>query len=319
MKAKNGSSYLYDVQSQADDREIPLAKVGVKGLEYPIRVLDKAKGTQYTAAKADLFVNLPHHFKGTHMSRFVEVFHRYREDLSMPRFLEMLGEIRGDLRAESAFGVLEFPYFVEKAAPVSGVSGIIACKCRYQGRVSAEEFDHEPGRTKEENHGEHGEEKKTTEGHGEEFYHKRHEQEDYEPHEQEQKKKKCARSHFSVAVAVPVSTVCPCSKAISGRGAHNQRGIVTVELEMGPFFWLEDIISLVEDSASSPVYSVIKREDEKYITERAYDNPRFVEDLVREVYGRLRDLGKFPRFSVEAENFESIHNHSAYAYAEYSK
>jgi GTP cyclohydrolase I len=282
MKAKNGKkgdSHLFDVQSQADDREIPLAKVGVKGLEYPIRVLDKAKGTQYTAAKADLFVNLPHHFKGTHMSRFVEVFHRYREDLSMPRFLEMLDEIRVDLRAESAFGVLEFPYFVEKAAPVSGVSGIIACKCRYQGRVSAEKGD---------------------------------------SHHFQESSQKGDSHHFSVAVAVPVSTVCPCSRAISARGAHNQRGIVTVELEMGPFFWLEDIISLVEDCASSPVYSVIKREDEKFITERAYDNPRFVEDLVREVYGRLRDLGKFPRFSVEAENFESIHNHSAYAYAEYS-
>ena len=257
-----------DIQSQPDSREIPLAKVGVKGLEYPIRVLDKAKGVQYTAAKADLFVNLPQEFKGTHMSRFVEVFHRYREDLSMPRFLEMLEEIRRDLRAESAFGSMEFPYFVEKTAPVSGVSGIIACKCRYSGSVLTKQSE---------------------------------------------------RRLFTVSVAVPVSTVCPCSKAISSRGAHNQRGIVTVELEMGPFFWLEDIISLVENAASSPVYSVIKREDEKFITEHAYDNPRFVEDVVREVYAKLRALDQFPRFSVEAENFESIHNHSAYAYAEYKK
>ena len=307
-----------DVQSQPDDREIPLAKVGVKGLEYPIRVLDKAKGTQYTAAKADLFVNLPHQFKGTHMSRFVEVFHRYREDLSMPRFLEMLGEIRRDLKAESAFGVLEFPYFVEKAAPVSGASGIIACKCRYQGSVLTEEIYHERHEQEEETTELHG--GKNTEVHGgrgktKEFYHERHEQEGHELHEQ--KKRKEHFSHFSVGVAVPVSTVCPCSKAISERGAHNQRGIVTVELEMGPFFWLEDIITLVEDAASSPVYSVLKREDEKYLTERAYDNPRFVEDLVRDVYAKIRALGKFPRFSVEAENFESIHNHSAYAYAEY--
>jgi GTP cyclohydrolase I len=264
-QAKDGGLPMPDIQNQSDDREIPLAKVGVKGLEYPIRVLDKVKKVQHTAAKADLFVNLPHQFKGTHMSRFVEVFHRYREDLSMPRFLEMLGEIRRDLKAESAFGSMEFPYFIEKKAPVSGVSGIIACQCRYSGSVK------DGGR------------------------------------------------HFSVAVSVPVSTVCPCSRAISGRGAHNQRGIVTVELEMGPFFWLEDIISLVENAASSPVYSVIKREDEKYITEHAYDNPRFVEDLVREVYARLRDMGQFPRFSVEAENFESIHNHSAYAFAEYAE
>jgi GTP cyclohydrolase I len=177
--------------------------------------------------------------------------------------LEILDEIRVDLRAESAFGSMEFPYFVEKTAPVSGVSGIISCKCRYEGLVKGD-------------------------------------------------------SHlFLVAVSVPVSTVCPCSRAISSRGAHNQRGIVTVELEMGSFFWLEDIISLVENAASSPVYSVIKREDEKYLTEHAYDNPRFVEDLVREVYVKIRELDQFPRFSVEAENFESIHNHSAYAFAEY--
>ena len=253
---------LPDIQNEADGREIPLTKVGVKGLEYPIRVLDKVKKVQYTTARADLFANLPHQFKGTHMSRFVEIFHRYREDLSMPRFLEMLNDIIEDLDAESAFGTLEFPYFIEKKAPVSGLPGIIAYKCRYRGEVAQNGVSH----------------------------------------------------HFWVAVSVPVSTVCPCSKAISERGAHNQRGIVTVELELGPFFWLEDIISLVENAASSPVYSIIKREDEKYITEHAYDNPKFVEDLVREVYVKIRDLGHFPHFSVEAENFESIHNHSAFAY-----
>ena len=257
-----------DVQNQADDREIPLTKVGVKGLQYPIRVLDKVKKAQYTTAKADLFANLPHHFKGTHMSRFVEIFHSYREDLSMPRFLEMLERVREDLNAESAFATLEFPYFIEKKAPVSQLSGIISCQCRYRGKVTGSL----PSNNKK---------------------------------------------RFTVAVSVPVTTVCPCSKAISQRGAHNQRGIVTVELELGPFFWLEDIITLVEDSASSPVYSLLKREDEKYITERAYDNPRFVEDLVRDVYVKLKRLGIFPRFSVEAENFESIHNHSAYAFVEF--
>jgi GTP cyclohydrolase I len=254
---------LPDVQNQADDREIPLTKVGVKGLEYPIQVLDKVKKVQHTTARVDLFANLPHQFKGTHMSRFVEIFHRHRADLSMRRFLEMLGEIKKDLKAESAFGSMEFPYFIEKTAPVSLLPGIMSYQCRYRGSVEAE------------------------------------------------------ANHFNVAVSVPVSTVCPCSRAISDRGAHNQRGIVTVELELGPFFWLEDIIALVENSASSPVYSLIKREDEKYFTERAYDNPKFVEDLVRDVYVKLRELAQFPRFSVEAENFESIHNHSAYAFAEY--
>ena len=259
---------LADIQSQPDSREIPLTKVGVKGLEYPIRVLDKVKKVQHTTARADLFANLPHQFKGTHMSRFVEIFHRYREDLSMSRFLEMLDEIRGELDAESAFGSLEFPYFVEKTAPVSRLPGIVSCQCRYRGAVKTA-----PGAVLE--------------------------------------------KHFTVAVSVPVSTVCPCSKAISDRGAHNQRGIVTVELELGPFFWLEDIIALVEEAASSPVYSIIKREDEKFITEHAYDNPKFVEDLVRDVYTKIRNLGQFPHFSVEAENFESIHNHSAYAFVEF--
>ena len=166
---------------------------------------------------------------------------------------------------------MAFPYFVEKAAPVSGLPGMISCQCLYRGRVSHKE---------------------TTVSRRD--------------------------ADFSVAVSVPVSTVCPCSRAISERGAHNQRGIVTVELELGPFFWLEDIIALVENAASSPVYSLIKREDEKYITEHAYDNPKFVEDLVRDVFYKIREMNQFPRFSVEAENFESIHNHSAYAFVEFS-
>ena len=258
-----------DIQNQSDARNIPLTKVGVKGLEYPITVLDKVNKVQHTVVKVDLFANLPHHFKGTHMSRFVEIFHRYREDLSMPKFLELLKHIREDLEAESAFGSVSFPYFVEKKAPVSKLPGIISCQCLYRGSVQA--------------------------------------------------KGKEVEKRFNVAISVPVSTVCPCSKAISDRGAHNQRGIVTVEVELGPFFWIEDIISLVEDAASSPVYSLVKREDEKFITEHAYDNPKFVEDLVRDVYAKLRDMNQFPCFSVEAENFESIHNHSAYAFTEYKR
>ena len=252
-----------DIQNQRDSRNVPLAKVGVKGLEYPIQVLDKVKKIQHTAAKVDLYADLPRHFKGTHMSRFIEIFHQYRDDLSMPRFMDMLSDICLELEAESAFGSIDFPYFIEKKAPVSALPGIMSYRCRYQGLVSRDK-------------------------------------------------------HFTVAVSVPVTTLCPCSKAISDRGAHNQRGIVTVELELGPFFWIEDIIDIVEKAASSPVYSLLKREDEKFITEKAYDNPRFVEDLVRDVYISIKDLNQFPRFSVEAENFESIHNHSAFAFAEYN-
>ena len=264
------SSKIPDIQNQEDTRDIPLAKVGVKGLEYPIRVLDKIKKVQHTAAKVDLYADLPRHFKGTHMSRFIEIFHQYREDLSMPRFMEMLNAIRTELDAESAFGSLSFPYFLEKKAPVSGLPGMMAYHCKYQGLVNGS------------------------------------------------KGKASKDKHFTVAVSIPVATVCPCSKAISERGAHNQRGSVTVELELGPFFWIEDIIDIVEKAASSPVYSLLKREDEKFLTEKAYDNPRFVEDLVRDVYISIKDLNQFPRFSVEAENFESIHNHSAFAFAEYT-
>jgi GTP cyclohydrolase I len=254
---------MIDVQNFEDDRNVPLAKVGVKSLQYPIRVLDKVKKVQYTTARVDLFANLPRRFKGTHMSRFIEIFHNYREDLSMPRFLEMLRHIRAKVDAEAAFGSVTFPYFLEKNAPVSGLAGMMSYECCYQGWVNGE-------------------------GH-----------------------------HFTVSVSVPITTVCPCSKAISGRGAHNQRGIVRLEVELGPFFWLEDIITVVEKAASSPVYSLIKREDEKYLTEHAYDNPKFVEDVVRDVYITIKDLNQFPAFSVEAENFESIHNHNAFAYAQY--
>ncbi|MDR0402376.1 MAG: GTP cyclohydrolase FolE2 [Treponema sp.] len=269
---------MIDLQNSPDTRGIPLTKVGVKGLEYPVTVLDRANKLQHTTARADLFADLPRHFKGTHMSRFVEIFHRHRQDLSMPRFLEMLEEIAAGLEAESAYGTITFPYFLEKQAPVSRLSGIMSYNCRYQGRVDRSGVP--PG----------GADEKT------------------EP---------AARRHFTVSVSVPVTTVCPCSRAISERGAHNQRGIVSVELELGPFFWIEDIIALVEKSASSPVYSILKREDEKYITETAYDNPKFVEDIVRDVYTEIKGLKQFRRFSVEAENFESIHNHSAYARAEY--
>lgn len=254
---------MVDVQNERDDREIPLQKVGIKGLKYPVHVLDRDHQRQYTTATVNLYVNLPKHFKGTHMSRFIEVFHQHREHLSMPHFLGMLEEIRTSLEAARAFGEMSFPFFIEKAAPVSGQSAMMSYECSFEGMVS-DGTD---------------------------------------------------RSFF-VSVAVPVQTVCPCSKAISAYGAHNQRGVVRVKLQLGPFFWIEDLVDLIEGCASSAVYSLLKREDEKYVTEAAYDNPKFVEDMVRDVSLALPRLGDFPWFSVEAENFESIHNHSAFAYAE---
>ncbi len=255
---------MIDIQKQHDTREIPLEKVGIKDLEYPVTVLDKKNGTQKTTAKIDLFVNLPHDYKGTHMSRFVEIFHKNHENLGMSNFLEMLSEIRKNLDAQESFGAMAFPFFVEKNAPVTASPGIMKYECVYEGRVS-EDF-----------------------------------------------------SEFFVSVSIPVTTVCPCSKAISERGAHNQRGIVTVKLKNSQMFWIEDVILAVENSASSGLYSALKRPDEKFVTERAYDNPRFVEDVVREVYIALKNFPRpFEYFSVECTNFESIHNHNAYAFTEY--
>lgn len=272
---------MRDIQNEPASHRIPLQKVGVKGLRYPVDVLDKAHGMQTTTASADLFVNLPRHFKGTHMSRFIEIFHAHRKDLSMKRFLDMLEEIMVKLDAERAFGSLAFPFFLEKKAPVSGQPGLMCYNCSYEGEVFL----------------------------------------------QDPPEKSPVKRGFTVSVEVPVTTVCPCSKAISEYGAHNQRGIVRVRVRNTGFFWIEDVIAFVESCASSGLYSVLKRRDEKFVTEHAYENPRFVEDLVREVYSGLKNAAAlsppiaekpFQWFSVEAENFESIHNHNAYAYAEYT-
>jgi len=253
---------MEDVQSRSDDRNVPLQHVGIRNLKYPLTVLDRANGRQQTVATIQLTADLPDHFKGTHMSRFLEVFNLHHQDLSMPNFLEMLQEIREALHAETAHARISFPYFIEKAAPVSLQKSYLNYECTYSGMVNS---------------------------------HSR---------------------RFFVGIRVPVSTVCPCSKEISDRGAHNQRGSVTVELEVKRFFWIEDIIDLVETSASCGIYTLLKREDERFITEHAYDNPRFVEDLVREVFVKLRDRGDFAWFTVSAENDESIHDHNAFAYAE---
>lgn len=253
---------MLDVQALEDARNIPLDKVGVKGIRYPVTVLDREHGTQNTVATVSLFVSLPHHYKGTHMSRFVEVFNKHYRELQMPTFLAMLQEIRLALDAEKAYAEVSFPYFVTKRAPVSGAESMMDYTCRYIGEVSAE------------------------------------------------------REDFIVGVEAAVQTLCPCSKEISSQGAHNQRGVVHVRVKLGPFFWIEDVIDIIESSASSGLYALIKREDERRITESAFDKPVFVEDLVRDVCVGLDGLNSFPWYSVEAETMESIHNHNAYAYVE---
>jgi len=256
---------MIDVQNQPDQRRIPIDKVGVKDIRYPIIVRDKAKDTQPTVASINMYVNLPEDFKGTHMSRFIEVLNHRHGRITINNFLGILDELKEELNAQLAHVEMEFPYFIEKPAPVSGEKSLMEYRCRYIGEVN----------------------------------HK--------------------RKIFHVGITVPVTTLCPCSREMSERGAHNQRGLVTVTLEFRDFFWIEDIIELIEDSASSPVFALLKREDEKFLTERAYDHPMFVEDLVREVTRRLKADENFTWFRVEAENFESIHNHSAYAMVEWHR
>jgi GTP cyclohydrolase IB len=253
---------MIDIQNLKDERNIDIQRVGVKGLKYPIVVLDRAHGTQPVNATINMYVNLLRRFKGTHMSRFVEVLNEIREQVNIRTFHSILEKIREKLHAEAAHIEIEFPYFIEKTAPRSGAKSLMEYRCRFLGTSNSGGMD------------------------------------------------------FIVGMEVPVTTLCPCSREISRAGAHNQRSIVTVMVRFRKFFWIEDVIRMIEESASGEVYSLLKRVDEKYVTERAYDNPMFVEDVVRNVAQRLDINPNFIWYKVEAENFESIHNHSAYACVE---
>lgn len=253
---------MKDVQNEPDHRKIDLARVGIKGIKYPMNVLDRDNNSQATVATINMYVHLPHRFKGTHMSRFVEALNDYYADLNLKTFFEMLDTIKKSLDAPAANLEISFPYFMKKRAPVSGVPSMMEYTCQYIGEIN-------------------GDERK-----------------------------------LHIGVRVPVCTLCPCSKEISTQGAHNQRGIVSVTALFKEFFWIEEVIEIVEASASSDVFALLKREDEKFLTEQAYSRPMFVEDVVREVTDKLTKDPRFTVFSVEAENFESIHNHNAYAYTE---
>ena len=304
---------MIDIQNSADHREVPLQKVGVKNVKYPVQVLDKNKKTQNTNATVNLFVNLPHNFKGTHMSRFIEVFHKYHTDISMNNFLDMLEEIRKKLDAERAFGRITFPYFIEKKAPVSQSSGLMEYTCSYEGEVNSIRNEGEASPCASTSLA--ATPSAGSDGSGIAFTETRSKLSSRVLPASPSLPTRNAR--FFISIKVPVATLCPCSKAISDYGAHNQRGFVKVKLLYSKFFWIEDVIQMIESCASTPLYTVLKRQDEKFVTEHAYDNPRFVEDVVREVYLGLKKM-EFTWFTVEAETEESIHFHNAYACAEYS-
>lgn len=254
---------LKDTQNEKDDRQLPIDRVGVKGIRFPVEVRDKGGSVQRTVATVSLAVDLPHHFKGTHMSRFVEALHAHGTCLDVRSMAAMPRELLSLLGADKAHVEYQFTFFRSKAAPVTGRQGLIDCEVRFEVES-------------------------TTTG----------------------------KDDFVVTVMVPVATLCPCSKAISSYGAHNQRGIVTYSVRSSKPIWIEDLIALVERSASCELYSVLKRPDEKFVTERAYENPVFVEDLVRNVASRSNAHELITWYRVEAENFESIHNHNAYAVIE---
>ena len=251
---------MKDIQSQPDFRQIPIDKVGIKNLRYPITVRDRRDGFQHTIAAINMFVDLPHDNKGTHMSRFVELLHLLRPDVSLEKFSVILENMKKHLNAASAHLEMTFPYFIEKAAPVSTSPGLMDYTCSIRG--SSDPY---------------------------------------------------GKVDLVSEVVVPISSVCPCSMEISDNGAHNQRGEVKLATRFKKFIWMEDMIELVESSASCEVFSVLKRVDEKSVTEKAFANPKFVEDIVRDVAKQLNADDNITWFSVSAENFESIHNHSAYA------
>ena len=262
---KNNNPVIADVQNLADTRQIAINRVGIKSIRHPVRVLDRSGGVQHTVAIFNMYVSLPHNFKGTHMSRFVEILNTREREISVENFPAMLREMARKLEAETGHIEMNFPYFINKAAPISGVQSVIDYDVTLIGEIC------------------HGEIAST------------------------------------VKVVVPVTSLCPCSKKISERGAHNQRSHVTVTARLNKLVWIEEIVQLVESEASCELYGLLKRPDEKFVTERAYDNPKFVEDMVRDVAARLNAEDRIHSYIVESENFESIHNHSAYALIENTK
>jgi len=250
---------LHDKQSERDHRALRIDKVGVRGLRFPIRVRDKARAVQDTVATIGMFVDLPEEFKGTHMSRFLEVLNAHGNVIHVENLTDILEAMQEKFQAKTSHLEIEFPYFMVKRAPVTGKESLMDYLARFDAAACRKEI------------------------------------------------------LFLLTVKANVTTLCPCSKAIAAYGAHNQRGEVTVQIRSRKAVWIEDLIAIIESSASSELYALLKRQDEKAVTERAYDNPVFVEDLVRNVALKLKAHPDVTWYKVEAENQESIHNHNAYA------
>lgn len=259
MNQRDAKFPIPDVQSTPDTRHLAIDRVGVKSIRHPALIRERSGGAQNTVAVFNMYVGLPHHFKGTHMSRFVEILNAHEREISPDTFRLMVREMVAKLEAESGHIEMSFPYFVSKKAPVSGVASLMDYEVSFLGEIVD------------------------------------------------------GRESFTLKVLVPVTSLCPCSKGISERGAHNQRSHVTIAAKIKTFVWIEELIDIAEGEASCQLYGLLKRPDEKFVTENAYDNPKFVEDMVRDVAARLNADKRIESYVVESENFESIHNHSAYA------
>ena len=258
---------MIDVQSTPDPRHISIDRVGVKDLRYPIKVRLPKGGYQQTIAEIDVFVDLHSEFRGTHMSRFVEIIDRISgHELTLFTLPDILTQVKEQLGSKTSELYIRFPYFLRKKAPVSGIAGMVDYQCRFHGRLDGEMV-------------------------------------------------------FTYGVTAPVTSLCPCSREISEAGAHNQRGEVSIDIRSvdNEIIWFEELIETAESCVSAPVYSILKREDEKYVTELAYNNPVFVEDIVRSLAGKLGSDDRIIWFRIQAKSNESIHNHNAFAVIERDK
>jgi len=256
---------IADVQSILDTRRIAINRAGIRAIRHPVRIADKDNGIQHTIAVFNMYVNLPHNFKGVHMSRFVEILNSHEREISVESFESILRAMVKKLETESGDIEMTFPYFVDKMAPVSRVKSLLDYEVTFIGEIKKGSYK------------------------------------------------------FTMKVVVPVTSLCPCSKQISTYGAHNQRSHMSISIRTNSFVGIQELIKMAEDQASCELYGLLKRSDEKYVTEKAYDNPKFVEDVVRDVAAVLNLDKRIDAYVVESENFESIHNHSAYALIERNK
>ena len=270
QKRATATADMADVQAGGDARRIAIDKVGVKDITYPITLHCPATGgVQHTVASVNMYVGLPHHQKGTHMSRFLEVLNRHHEELRSDQIMAVCRDIRDCLDADEAHLELSFPYFIHKQAPITGAPGMVDIVVTFEACCSSV-----PG-----------------------------------------------QDTFTMGMKVPAMSLCPCSKEISDYGAHNQRCLIEVRVRFvpGKMMWIEQLFDIAEQSASAQIYAVLKRPDEKHVTESAYGNPKFVEDIVRDLVVRFDALDELAWYQITSENFESIHNHNAYAFIERDK